>query len=263
MRILWIGGDHSRHLFYANTIHEFFPLCGAIFVRRENIIPAVPDAIQEIDKINYTRHFKEREEAERKYYGIQRNIDIPTLERQYDSLNSNESILFIRELCPDIVFIFGTGLVKEPLSSILPRNTINLHLGLSPRYRGSATLFWPFYFMEPFYSGVTFHYIISEPDAGDIIHQAVPELTENDGIHDVACKAVIQASQEVLKLLELIENGKDWKRYKQTATGKNFLTKDFEPHHLRIIYNVFNNDLIKQCLQGKLKYNKPRLIQQF
>ena len=38
----------------------------------------------------------------------------------------------------DVALIFGTGLIKDPLYSALPADTINMHLGLSPRYRGSA-----------------------------------------------------------------------------------------------------------------------------
>ena len=73
-----------------------------------------------------------------------------------------------------------------------------MHLGLSPRYRGSATLFWPFYFLEPQYCGITFHYLLDEPDAGDIIHQTLADLELNDEIFDVAWKLIIKATKEII-----------------------------------------------------------------
>ena len=164
---------------------------------------------------------------------------------------------------PDVVLIFGSDLIKEPLLSMLPRHTLNLHLGLSPRYRGAATLFWPFYFMEPTYAGSTFHYIVSEPDAGDIIHQVIPTLQRGDGIHDVSSKVVIDSVKHAIRLLEIFERGGVWKLYKQKSTGKNFLGSDFRPQHLRVIYNVFNDDMVDCYLDGNLESRTPRLVRQF
>ena len=40
------------------------------------------------------------------------------------------------------------GSVKK-IMKVKIKLTINIHLGLSPWYRGSATLFWPSYNLEP------------------------------------------------------------------------------------------------------------------
>ena len=100
-----------------------------------------------------------RYEAEKKYFGSQTLPSCPILKVDTDKLNSQESVDFVKKINPDVVLIYGSGLIKEPLYSTLPKNAINLHLGLSPNYKGAATLFWPFYFMEPTYAGSTFHYI--------------------------------------------------------------------------------------------------------
>lgn len=90
----------------------------------------------------------------------------------------------------------------------------------------------------------------------------VPELIINDGIHDVACKTVIEFTAAV-KLLAIYEFGNRWKAHKQKGTGKNFLTNDFIPQHLRVIYNIYNEDIVRQYMEGRLKPKKPRLISQF
>jgi methionyl-tRNA formyltransferase len=185
------------------------------------------------------------------------------LEIRPERLNSAEVVGFVKKTKPDATFIFGASLIKEPLLSTLPHNTLNLHLGISPRYRGAATLFWPFYFLEPPYAGSTFHYIVGEPDAGDIVHQAVPHLDIRDGIHDVACKTVIVSAHEALALIEILRDKGRWKTRKQRSTGKNFLASDFKPEHLRVIYNQFNDDIVKYYLEGKLKSKTPNLVRQF
>ena len=180
-----------------------------------------------------------------------------------EDLNSPESAEFVRRIAPDIALIFGCSLIKDPLKSALPPLTVNLHLGLSPWYRGGATLFWPFYFMEPNFAGSTFHFIVNEPDAGDIIHQSVPELSSEDGIHDVACKTVVASSEDAVRLLKIAAAGGRWDRYRQKGTGKNFLRSDFRPEHLRVIYNVFNDDMVRHFLDGNIKTRQLKLVRQF
>ena len=82
-----------------------------------------------------------------------------------------------------------------------PSDKINIHLGLSPWYKGSATLYWPFYHLQPQFCGVTFHQITRQADAGEIIHQCVPVLEKGDKIHDVGVKCVIQAKTDLVKII--------------------------------------------------------------
>ena len=263
MKLLLICGNHPRHIYFLNKISERFDINGAIVEIRENLLPIPPNEISDHDKINFNKHFKNREKSEQKFFG---NHDFPKcsiFKTASDKLNSENTSKFVRSINPDIALIFGSHLIKEPLYSSLPYNTINLHLGLSPRYRGDATLFWPFYFLEPTYAGSTFHYIISEPDAGNIIHQVVPTLESSDGIHDVACKTVIASTNDVIKLLEIFEKNKTFSTFNQKSGGKNFLNTDFKPEHLRMIYDVFNDDIVKQYLDGNLHPKTPRLYKQF
>lgn len=263
MRILLISGSHRRHLYFVSRIQKDFEIAGCLLVQREEIMPKVPMNLTGIDLNNFIRHFNDRIKAENKYFGNPRISKTKTLKIKPPNLNSQQSIKFVTSINPDIVIIFGSGLIREPLFSALPKNTLNLHLGLSPRYRGAATLFWPFYFMEPTFAGSTFHYILAEPDAGPIIHQLVPKLGTNDGIHDVACKAVLESSEAIINLLKIYKNKGIFVSYKQKASGKNFLQNDFRPEHLRLIYNLFNNDIVKHYLEGNIKSEKPQLITQF
>lgn len=263
MKILFIGGNHRRHFYYINVINQKFGITACLIVKRENMVPVFPGKISKVDLINYNRHFKEREAAERKFFGEQKMPQCKYLEVEFDDLNSISSVDFVKSVNPDLVLIFGSGLIKEPLYSHLPKHSINLHLGLSPRYKGSATLFWPFYFLEPNFAGSTFHYIIDAADAGDIIHQVTPKLERSDGIHDVACKSVIVSSEAIIRLLEIFKKSGRWKTHKQRSMGKLFLNSDFKPEHLRVIYNLYDNDIVKQYMDGKLRPKTPLLIRQF
>ena len=267
LKILFIGGDHPRHLYYLNTIHQSFSVVGAVIEQRRigtnEKIPVPPSDITEHDKVNFVKHFSNRFNAEKNFFGNPTIPTIPLLKIEKSELNSQNTSNFVRTNNPNVVLIFGSHLIKEPLLSSLPKHTINLHGGLSPRYRGTATMFWPFYFLEPNHVGTTFHYIVSEPDAGNVIHQSVPSLEKGDKIHDVACKTIIQASKDVIKLLEILEQNSEWKIFKQKGTGKNFLEQDFRPEHLRIIYDQFNDKIVDEFLGGQISPKPPNLFTQF
>ena len=266
MRVLLISGDHPRHLFVQKTFIESGLECKAIVMQRENLIPEPPKNISIQDKNNFIRHFEERYEVESNAYGLLKAKDIfskiDVLYTKPSDFNSDISSKFVKYFQPDLAFIFGPDIIKSPLFDSLPKYSINMHLGLSPWYKGSATLFWPFYFLEPQFAGVTFHQIIEKADAGSILHQSVPKLSLGDGIHDVGVKAVIKAKNDLEILIDLFL-GNNWTLSDQNNTGKLFLTRDFEPIHLRVVYNLFKNKIVDKYLNGELIQKLPKLIEAF
>lgn len=267
MKIIWIGGNHPRHLYYLNSINNAFPISGMILERREggtnSSVVEAPTELNEHDKKNFIKHFTNRKNAEERFFINQKLPEIKRLDISEMELNTEKTIKFIESISPDLVLTFGCHLIKDPLFSKLPKHTINMHGGLSPRYRGTATMFWPFYFLEPNHVGVTFHYIISEPDAGSIIHQSVPKLEYGDTIHDVACKAVISGSNDIVELLKIFERDRKWKTFVQRGTGKNFLERDFRAEHLKVIYDLYDDKIVDRFLDGTITPSNPNLIRQF
>ena len=267
LKILFIGGNHLRHSYYLNQINKIFPLTSAIIENRvkgtSEKIPVPPSELSNHDKNNFLKHFSQRLETEKVFFGNQTLPNIPILNIEEFELNSQKTTNFVKLAKPDIVLIFGCHLIKDPLLSVLPKHSINLHGGLSPRYRGTATMFWPFYFLEPNHVGSTFHYIVSEPDAGNVIHQSTPILEYGDKIHDVACKTIVQSAKDAIKLLEIFRKNRKWNIFKQKYSGKNFLENDFRTEHLRIIYDLYDNDIVNHFLDKKINPKHPNLIKQF
>src|SRR5690606_20697683 len=120
----------------------------------------------------------------------------------------------------------------------------NIHGGLSPWFRGSITMSWPFYMLRPNWTGMTLHYLSPKLDGGDIVHHSVPTLEYGDGIHDVACKAVRQMAEDLTRILELHAVGQPLPKEPQRTAGKLFLASDWTPQTLRLIYQTFNNDIV-------------------
>lgn len=260
-KVVWIGGDHPRHLFFANHLHVNYGLEAAVIQKREEMVPFAPTGLPAHDVGNWHTHFHGRINAETHHFGTPGYPDVPSLAVDKGDLNTPETAEFVDRYKPDVVFIFGCGMIRGDLYDALPRDTINLHLGLSPRYRGAATQFWPFYFLEPQWAGATFHRIVSEPDAGAVLHQVVPSMSAADGIHDVACKTVVTAARAAYML---IRHWPKWTFVSQKSTGKNFLVSDFKPEMLRLIYEVYNNCMVDDYLNGSLSGGRhPTLVSAF
>jgi hypothetical protein len=263
MKILIVSGSHPRHLYIHQTILDSGAECAAIVMRRENLLPAVPEGVPAIDRKLFKRHFHDRYEIEEALFGDRSPehvfASIPSIYCDPTYLNSPDIAAFARTFKADLAFIFGTDLIKDPLLAALPKDKVNLHLGLSPWYRGSATLFWPFYFLQPQFAGATFHQIVPEADAGEILHQCAPILSKGDGIHDVGARAVVQASNDLKQLLSGYA-GSGWSYQPQRTTGRLFLSRDFQPAHLRFIYETFENRIVDEFLSGAIEQRMPALI---
>lgn len=263
MKILIFSGTHPRHLFIHRAVVDSGADFMAIVMQREELLPKPPGGIPYRDQENFVRHFQDRYNVEQAFYGHTRPSELFGNRAIYvspDQLNSPETAKAVQDFAPDMVFIFGTNIIKNPVIDVLPELKINLHLGLSPWYKGGATLFWPFYFLKPQFAGSTFHQIVPAADAGDILHQSVPVLEKGDGIHDVGAKTVCQARTDLVRILSNLAENVPFKLERQRTTGRVWIGSDFLPAHLRVIYDLYDNKMVDEYLSGNLGSELPKLI---
>ena len=142
-KIFILTSNYLRHNYFVNYLNESHEVVGVVSEVRTNFLKS------NIDQLNTVviNHFKEREEKELFYFGKDNsdfNIDtnlVVTL--NYTEVNGPEIFELIKSQDPEYVILFGCSLIKEHLLSYYKKKIINLHLGLSPYYRGVATNFWP------------------------------------------------------------------------------------------------------------------------
>lgn len=266
MRTVFLTGSHPRHLHIAKRLYEEGLLHGLLIETRENFTPSPSPHLADIDRTNYIRHFTDREIAETRAFGsvdISFFKDIPLHETTMEKLNSAETGSWLKTLQADTVVSYGIHKLEKDILEILPERAWNIHGGLSPWYRGNITLFWPFYFLKPNWSGMTIHRLSAKLDGGDIIHHSTPVLNRGDGVHDVACNAVRQSGEDLIRLLNLIKEGRQITPVPQKSNGKLFTSTDWMPQHLRLIYNTFNNDIVDRFLDGEFGSDEPPLVKAF
>ena len=108
---------------------------------------------------------------------------------------------------------------------------INIHLGLSPYYRGSGTNFFPFVNNELQFVGTTFMLIDKGIDTGRIIHQLRSDF-KFDNIHDIGNNLIKKSIDQLIKLIKIFNlsflNTEDSINYNKSVMryyGKKILLK--------------------------------------
>lgn len=262
-KILLITGNHPRHIFFADYIDKKYGLDSLIIENKGKLKINMPKKINKDDKKNFEKYFNERIIKENNYFGKYKFPKIKKSIKVNNKQFKNKKVInFIKNLNINYVIVFGSSIIPKIILKELPKKIYNLHLGIVQKYRGSAPLFWPFIFFEPNYVGGSIHKIIEKVDAGNIIHQYQSKLKLNDGIHDVACRCVMDGVESFVKLIKFNET-KKFREYKQKSLGKNFKVSDFKPELLRIIYDLQKNKLPKLFINKSFYSKNPKLFKQF
>lgn len=261
MKVLLLTGSHPRHIYVVNKLADLGIVAAHVMELRESFVPQPAIYFDEIDRLNFIRHFADRDEAEHRHFNGHEKVklEIPTLRVSLAQLNSEETVKWVAEQSFDLAISYGVHKLNNELLEVMPKHSWNIHGGLSPWYKGNTTLFWPFFMLRPNWAGMTVHQLSARLDAGEIVHQSVPQLAYGDGLHDVASKAVLQVAEDLCELLSNVSL-KDIQYRPQKGNGKLWVTTDWLPQHLRFVYNQYNNDIVDQFLDGKLPKINPPII---
>jgi methionyl-tRNA formyltransferase len=123
---------------------------------------------------------------EKKFFSPANFFEVSVVE----NINAKEVVNFARNISPDVICLFGTSILNKDWLDAFPSKIINLHLGLSPFYRGSATLFWPFYYQELSCVGSTIHLAIDKVDAGAILKRIKATFVHGDSYYDITTRLI-------------------------------------------------------------------------
>ena len=111
----------------------------------------------------------------------------------------------LAELAPDVIAVYGTTVIGPAVIALARHSIVNMHTGISPRYRGADTTFWPIYNDEPEWIGVTVHMLDEGIDTGAILRIGRPALDPSDDFDSVFAKTVKTGAPLYVEALRAIE----------------------------------------------------------
>jgi UDP-4-amino-4-deoxy-L-arabinose formyltransferase/UDP-glucuronic acid dehydrogenase (UDP-4-keto-hexauronic acid decarboxylating) len=136
-----------------------------------------------------------------KEWAKKHNIPCDTTEH----INSPEYAAKITALKPDILFSFYyRKMIGRAILDIPRLGALNLHGSLLPAYRGRCPVNWVLVKGEK-HTGVTLHFMVDKPDAGDIVGQKEVRIEFDDTartLYDKLCAAAGALLAEVLPVVK-------------------------------------------------------------
>ena len=252
MRAIVLTSTFRRHLFVANTVAAGCDLAGVW--QEEKTFHPERYANDAGDEAVIQRHFAARDDSEARYFASD-----PALRLQPGAAHrlvgpggcsDPSEVALMTAARPDVVLVFGTGILRDPLLSAFDGRIINIHLGLSPYYRGAGTNFWPLVNREPEYVGATIHYLDAGIDTGPIISHARPVIARGDGPHDLGNKTIVAAAHALLRAAAAHVAGVA-RAVPQSTAGKLYQRKDFNADAVRTLYRNFETGMIDEYLAAR------------
>lgn len=161
-----------------------------------------------------------------------------------DALNSDEYV------------VFGSSFIKgELIDFLVEQNSYNIHMGVSPYYRGSSCNFWAAYEKNYDMVGATIHMLSKGLDSGDMLFHALPDFEKNP--FDLGMRAVKSAHKGLIDNLKSGELSKFKKvpqdkskeiRYTRNSEFNDQVASDYldnPPLHSEVLNKIENRDLSK------------------
>jgi methionyl-tRNA formyltransferase len=258
-------GDQPRHNHMLNSIAEQFDIA-AVFTQAKSAKRHAGKRALELKQrgaAEIAQYIQGFEEAERRILpassaGRCLPHNVPVIMVPPGRMNDPEIIQKVREINPDCIAVFGTGLIKEELLG-MDIKFINIHLGLSPWYRGTGGSFWPFYNNEPEYVGVTVFYLDLGIDSGPVIHQSLVDFEEGDWIHEGSVKAILAGVDLQVRAIGELADGTINSHVQDLSIGSTFHAKDFDIDALRTVKDNWGVERMREYIarQDSLKSKIP------
>ncbi len=96
------------------------------------------------------------------------------------SVNADDCLRQLQKLKPDLVVVHGTRIISKKILQNVNSLFINIHAGITPRYRGSHGAYWALANADKDNCGVTVHLIDAGIDTGNILAQKRITLSDKD-----------------------------------------------------------------------------------
>ncbi|MDA9258553.1 formyltransferase family protein [Gammaproteobacteria bacterium] len=203
MKITIFSSNQPRHL---NLAKQFAKISDEVFFVSE-VNTVFPGQVGDFFKKSEVMqsYFQNVIESEKNIFGdigfLPNNVK--TLSIKSGDLNRLDRAQLSEALSSDVYVVFGASYIKGWLIDYLvEQRAINIHMGISPYYRGSSCNFWALYDNNPSYVGATIHLLSKGLDSGDMFFHCIPKPRENDSPFDFTMRSVMVAHQGLVKTVD-------------------------------------------------------------
>ncbi len=257
MKITIFTSNNFRHNYLVNQISK---ISSKICVVQEcnTIHPGKVEGYYKKNKV-MKKYFSNVLDAQNKVFKnepVNINNKVKLLSMKYGDLNVCSMKTLKPFLESNIYIIFGASYIKGKLAKFLiKKKAINIHMGISPHFRGTDSNFWAIYKRKYQYVGATIHLLSNGLDDGKILYHALSQPSKNPFLY-----TMLTVKSAIDSLSKLIKNKKIHK-YKPVIQDKSLMInysrkKDFNSN---LIKN-FREYSIPKFTHNKNEFVRPSIL---
>ena len=204
MKITIFTSNQRRHQYLINLLAN---VSSELFVVQEcrTIFPGQVPGFYNASEV-MQEYFREVEKAQAKFFKDNflsiENKKIKFLSISHGDLNHLKMRDLNTFLQSDIYIIFGSSFIKgELVDFLIEKKAINIHMGISPYYKGADCNFWALYDDNPHLVGATIHLLSKGLDSGPILYHALSSRKEN--VFEYSMSTALSAFHSIKEKLEV------------------------------------------------------------
>jgi len=218
---------------------------------REGLGGTTTESVRSAESEIKRSHLEARARAEQDFFGsfvdlVDDRTNPVDIER--GAINDPEQYNEIIDLEPDLVLAYGCSLVDSPLLDAFEGRFLNVHLGLSPYYRGTGTNFWPLVNEEPEYVGATFMHIDEGVDTGEIIHQIRARVYPGDSPHQIGNRLIADMTHVYIELVRRFDRLESVEQPAAPREEHYYTSADYSEAATETLYENFDDGLVDRYL---------------
>lgn len=255
MKITIFTSNNTRHNYLVNLMST---ISDELYVVQENntIFPGmIPGHYQATDVME--KYFKKVKEAEQSLFKtnyIKRKKNLNLIPMKSGDLNKCKLDFLKNFLNSDFYLVFGSSYIKGELAEFLiKKKAVNIHMGISPYYRGNDCNFWALYDNNPHLVGSTVHLLTKGLDNGPILYHALSQVKNNSPFEYTmsAVKSAFHSLKERLNdktLYQMSSVNQDKSkeiRYTRKIDFTDQIVKDYLKKEIKLKSKNFDLSLLK------------------
>ncbi len=214
MKVLILSGCTKEHAYLIRKIRDAFPDAAVVKIGGPDPSGAPAESGPEQDRPPLIRRAREvivdwigtvrRRSLERRLFPPGEDSSI-SISLRVPNPNSPEAEEQIRAMEPDVIVVFGAPILKAGILSLNTLATVNVHLGIPPKYRGNHTIFWALKRRDFDHVGACLHHVAPAVDAGNVLVEVLPALSRWSNDLDATAGAIRLISTATVNFLKFVE----------------------------------------------------------
>ena len=237
MKITVFTSNQSRHNYLVNLLSN---IADELFVIQENtaiLLGSIPVHYPSTKIMK--SYFAKVADAQKKFFGNahikKENKNIKIFPLKLGELNKCSLKILKGFLNSDVYIVYGASYIKGELVEFLVQNkAINIHMGVSPYYRGRDCNFWALYDGNSHLVGSTIHLLSKRLDSGSMLYHALSEKVSDPFVYTMSTvksafnslKARIE-DKSIFKIEEQTQNKSKQNRYSKKIEFTDKVVKEF------------------------------------